>query len=285
MNDNKRKFEELIAIYTFENELGDIYVEGPTDKLVIENFLEYKRLNTNVIEINTIDFTDIQQKFNDLDYRSNKDKLIALSRVINQINTKCNIKCIVDRDFDGIINPLEKNKILYYTDYSCIESYFLSKKHIEKLLKIGIRNFPHSSEIIIGEISKVLTAMFILRYVNKHFNLDNKLPKLDNCMVINKKTGTCTFSLESYIITYINTNKLKSKSNDILIFIEKLKKLIPNDVRYSINGHDFVEVLFNYINKIKNTPNFRLENFEKAVFLAIQPDHLEEYFLFKKLES
>jgi hypothetical protein len=51
-----------------------------------------------------------------------------------------------------------------------------------------------------------------------------------------------------------------------------------------MNGHDFMEVLFNYINKIKNTPNFRLENFERAMLLAIQPNYLEDHSLFQGLE-
>lgn len=285
MLDVKRKLEEIIAIYSLEDELIDIYVEGPTDKFIIENYLEYKQLDKTVIEIDTIDLTETQIEFNDLNLKSNKDKLIALSRVLNQNYISSKVKCIVDRDFDGILNALEQNPFLCYTDYACIESYLLCKKHIEKMVKIGIRNFPHQTEIIIEEISKILYGLFVLRMVNKKFDLTFKPPKLDNNMPVNKSTGICNFNFNDYINTYINTNKLNSIRKDILAFIEDITKTIPADIRFSMNGHDFIEVLFNYINKIKNTPNFNLQNFEKALFLAVQPNHLEEYLLFQELET
>ncbi len=52
-----------------------------------------------------------------------------------------------------------------------------------------------------------------------------------------------------------------------------------------MNGHDFIEVLFHYINKIKNTANFKIENFEKPFYVAIQPDYFDQYQMFNKLIS
>ena len=41
MLDIKRNIDEIIAIYTLEKDIVDIYVEGITDKLIIENYFEY----------------------------------------------------------------------------------------------------------------------------------------------------------------------------------------------------------------------------------------------------
>jgi hypothetical protein len=284
MLDIKRKPEEIIAMYSIDNELFDVYVEGPTDKLIIENYLEYKKLNKTVIEIDTIDFLETQIEFNDLQLKSNKDKLIALSRILSQNKINAKIKCIVDRDFDGIFNSLETNSFLFYTDYACIESYLLCKKHLKKIFEIGIRNFPHQIEKILKEISKVLFGLFILRLVKIKFELDCKIPKINNIIIVNKGTGICNFNLNQFIEIYINTNRLTHLREDIHSYIRSASKLFPKDIRYCMNGHDFMEVLFNYINKIKNTPNFRLENFERAMLLAIQPNYLEDHSLFQGLE-
>lgn len=283
MLDIKRKLEELITIYSLEKELVDIYVEGPTDKFIIDNYCEYKDLEKIVIEIDTIELSATQDIFPDLNLQSNKDKLIALSRILNENNISSNVKCIADRDFDGILSPLEKNKHIRYTDFSCIESYFVCKKYIEKITQVGIRNFPHSTELIINEISKVLYGLFIMRMINKKFVLTHKFPKIENNMSVNRQTGLCEFDFKNYLEIYINTNKIKPLKHDILDFIENISSKMKEDIRYNMNGHDFIEVLFNYINKVKNTANFRLENFEKALYLAIQPNHFDEYKLFKEL--
>lgn len=283
MLDIKRKLDEILTIYSLEEELLDIYVEGPTDKFIIENFLEYKKIDRSVLEIDDIDLRETQEKFPDLNLLSNKDKLIALSRLLSSNKVPAKVKCIVDRDFDGILDALQINNHLLYTDYSCIESYILNKKQLDKIVKFGIKNFPHNTDTIIIEISKVLSSLFILRMVNAKFKLNFPLPKIDTKLGINKVTGICQFNFENYIETYINVNKLREKKDEIRVFINEITEVLGDDIRYNMNGHDFIEILFNYINKIKNTPNFKIENFERAVYLSIQPDYLEDYELFKTL--
>ncbi|GET24944.1 DUF4435 domain-containing protein [Prolixibacter sp. NT017] len=286
MFDIKRELEELVAIYSFEEELVDIYVEGPTDKFIIENYCEYKRVKEiNIIEIDTIDLSELQAKFSDLNLRSNKDKLIALSRILDLNKISTNITCIVDKDFDGIINEFEKNKHLKYTDYSCMESYFYCRRHIEKIIKIGIRNFPIDTDVILKEVSKILWGLFVLRMVNHKFELNHEFPKIENNMPIDKVTGLCNFDFDNYLSKYITKNGLMTISTKIQEFIDEVRKKMDPDIKYNMNGHDFIKVLFNYINKIKNTPNFKLSTFERAVILSIQPDYLEEYGLFKAICS
>ena len=281
----KRNIDEVIAMYLLEKELIDIYVEGPTDKYVIENFCEYKELKRVVIEIDDIDLAYAQEIYKDLNLKSNKDKLIALSRLLSENNVTANVKCLVDRDFDGILTNLVVNTHILYTDYSCIESYVFCKKHVKKILEVGIKNFPYGPEIILQEISTVLKGLFTMRLLSKHFNFSYKFPKIDNNISIDKATGICIFDFQSYLDLYINVNRIKDKKDEIQQFVDKINLLMTNDIKFYMNGHDFIEILFTYINKIKNTRNFRLENFESAVYLAIQPNYLDDYDLFKKIAS
>lgn len=283
MLDVKRKLDELIAIYSLEKDMVDVFVEGPTDKFIVSNYYDYRGIEKSVIEIDDIDLSELQEKYTDLNLRSNKDKLVSLSRILLENAIEVGIKCIVDRDFDGILSDLEVNEFIVHTDFSCMESYIFCKRHIEKLTKLGIRNFPQSPDVIINEISKVLIGLFLLRMVNKHFGFNFKLPKICNNMAVNKKTGCCDFDFDKYLDTYVNTNKLKERRSEIINFIHTITQKMKEDVRFNMNGHDFIEVLFNYINKIKNTPNFRLESFESAVYLSIQPNYLDEYDLFSTI--
>lgn len=279
----KRKLEELIAIYSLEDELEDVYVEGPTDRFILENYFEHKKPIMLFYEIDDIEIYEHQEQFPDLDLRSHKDKLIALSRILSKINIESRVACIVDRDFDDILQPLESNAHLYYTDYSCMEAYFFCKSYILKFTKIGIRNFPHSPEVIISEVGKVLRSLFIMRMVNKHFSYSFSFPKIENHMPVVRATGVCGFNFENYLETYINLNRLKADKESIFKFIDEISGKLSEDPRFNMNGHDFVEVLYSYINKIKNTPNFKQDNFEKALFLSIQPNYFDDYHLFMSL--
>lgn len=285
MLDVKRNINEIIAIYTLEKDIVDMYVEGSTDKLIIDNYFEYTKCDKHVTEIDDIDFSKEQENFPNLDLKSNKNKLIALSILLTNNNIDSKIKCIIDRDFDGILTPVQKDLHILYTDYSCMESYLCCQNHIGKILKVGIRNFPYSTDLVIKETSKVVSILFIIRMINENFKFGLPCPKIGNHMSVDKKTGICNICLEEYIEKYINTNKLSLQKDEILTFVDKIAKNIPDDIRFSMNGHDFIEVLFHYINKIKNTVNFKLDNFERAVYLSVQPNYLDEYGLFKEIKA
>lgn len=283
MLEHKRGLNELIAIYLLEEELLDIYVEGPTDKFILENYLKYRSRAKSVVEIDDIDLSTIIGKYDDLDLRSNKDKLIALSRILDENEIGANIRCIVDRDFDGIIKELESNNYILYTEYCCLESYFFCREHIDKILKFGIKNFPIQTEFVIKQIGNVLSGIFKIRMINKQFNFNFTLPRIDNNTPVDRKTGICGFKFANYLNIFINSNNLRNRRKEIELFLKEIEGNIPDDYRCQMNGHDFVEVLFNYINKTKNTVNFRYDNFERAFYLAIQPNDLDKFELFQIL--
>jgi len=285
MLDIKRSLNEILTLYFLEETLSDIYVEGATDKFIIDNYIDYKDISRNIYEIDLLDFSEKQLEFPDLNLKSNKDKLLALARIMQVNEIRSTVVCIVDRDFDGILNPLEENGYLLYTDFSCIESYLYSERFIGKLTAFGFKNFPHHPEIILHQIGELLKSLFIMRMINKSFNLNFSFPKMENNMSVNKDSGICSFEFNAYLEKYINVNKLLKNREEIYAFAIEISQKLSPDIRYNMNGHDFVEVLFNYLNKIKNTYNFRLETFEKTLFLALQPNYLDDFELFKTISK
>lgn len=283
MLEYKRVLDELIAIYLLEEDMIDLYVEGPTDKFIIENYLSYKRKEKSIIEIDDIDLSPLIDKYQDLDFYSNKDKLIALSRILSENGLSTKVKCVVDRDFDGILNEIEQNDNLLYTEYSCLESYFYCREHIDKLLKFGMNNSTLETDFVIEQIGNVLCGIFKVRMINKHFGFNATKPKIENNIPVNKKTGICGFDFTKYLNIFINSNNLRDRQHEIAQFVQEVEGRLASDVRNQLNGHDFIEVLFNYINKTKNTVNFRFENFERTFYLSVQPNHLDRYELFETL--
>ena len=284
MKDNTRTINELISLYTFETALYDFYVEGVTDKLIFENYNSYKNLKIKVIEIDTLDFSDVKiEELKDLDLTSNKNKLIALSRILTANTIQSNVNCLVDKDFDGILAPEENNPHLLRTDYSCIESYFFCRKIIRKFIEMGIRNFPHDTDHIIEEIGKALRILFVVRLVKHKFNLNSNLLKIENNLTVNKANGKIILDFDSYISKFILANNLKKDEKEILKFIAEIDGQLDLDIRNTMNGHDFIQILFLYVNKVKSSTGFKLETFERAFLLSLQPNHIEDFPLFKSL--
>src|SRR5687768_12165858 len=102
MQDLKRKHTEIIALYTLERELNDIYVEGNRDKVFIGTFLKVKAVNRKVMSVDLIDFNDLEEsQTDDLDMRSNRNKVVILAKLLAQSLPNTIVRCVIDKDFDG----------------------------------------------------------------------------------------------------------------------------------------------------------------------------------------
>ena len=184
----------------------------------------------------------------------------------------------------GVGNPLQVlNNILLKTDFSCLESYLFCEPVIEKFLKIGIGNFPFPTKFILTELSKVLKSLFCLRLLRELKFRSAQLLTIDGNLSINKQEGTINFDEIDYLEKFINKNSLADKKVKIFKDYNELKAKLNLEIRHYINGHDFLDIFFLYINKIKNTPKYKEENFSRTLFLTCESSMVEEFPLFKSL--
>ena len=281
----KKKYKEVIAQYLLEKDLDDVFVEGFADKAFFDNFLKTKKTKKKVVPIETINFTDITDvEVNNLDIKSNRNKVIILSRLIDSSIPSSKVKFIIDKDFDDYL-PVQGNKKLLKTDFSCLESYLFSEVVIEKFLSIGLTQFPISTEIILTELSKVLKSLFCLRLLKELYYKSSQQVEYDNNLNIDNKKGTINFNETEYLEKFINKNKLASKKELIHKQFSKLMANLNLEIRHHIHGHDFLEIFFLYINKIKNTQKYKNEHFGKVLFLTVDVTMIEDFPLFKSLIS
>jgi len=75
----KKKHTEIVALYKLESEIKDIYVEGATDKVFFKSYLNGKKLDRKVFQIEIIDFSELDRDyFEGLDPSSAKSKVTIL---------------------------------------------------------------------------------------------------------------------------------------------------------------------------------------------------------------
>lgn len=283
MQELKKKHSEILALYTLESGIADLYVEGNSDKAFIETFLSIKKVNKKTIPIEIVDFSELPiEYFENLDINSNKTKVIILSKLLTENLPETKVVCIVDKDFDDYIKSLTNGKLLK-TDFSCLESYLFCDDVVEKFLKIGIGNFPFNSKLILRQLATVLKPLFCLRLLRELHYRSAQLVAIDANLSINKQNGTINFSKEEYLDKFMLKNNLTDEKAKINQLYSELFKNLKIDIRDCIHGHDFVNIFFLYINKIKNTSKFKEENFGKSLFLTIESSMIENFPLFKTL--
>lgn len=279
----KKKPLEIIALYALEKSLKDIYVEGNSDKSFIENFLKNKNCSRKVVTVDIVDFSELQlDYFEGLDINSNRNKLLILSKFLNQNLPSTNVRCIVDKDFDEYIKSIS-NRQLLRTDFSCMESYLFCEDVIEKFLKIGIGNFPFETSVILTQLAKVLKPLFCVRLLRLLNFSSTKLVNIASNLLIDKKNGQIGFDGVDYLEKFINKNNLSKERKRIIKSYEELFQKLNLEIRHHLNGHDFLEIFFIYVNKIKNTPNYKENNFCKALYLSVETPMIENHPLFKSI--
>jgi hypothetical protein len=279
----KKKHHEIIALYKLEKSIKDIYVEGNSDKLFIENYLKNKKSNRNVVPVDIVDFSELPIEYLEaLEIKSNRNKAIILSKLLDEKLPQTSVRCLIDKDFDDYVNSMTNIKLIR-TDFSCLESYLFCEEVIEKFIKIGIGNFPYDANFIIKQLASVLKPLFCIRLYRELNYPSAKLVDINGNLLIDKKTGIINFNENDYLNKFINKNNLSKETDKISIAYKALYQKLNLEIRHHINGHDFLDIFFLYVNKIKNTPNFKEENFSKALFLTVETPMIENYPLFKSI--
>lgn len=281
----RKKYTEILALYKLEKEIQDIYVEGNADKVFIDNFLKNKKCKKKTVPIEIVDFSELPINYLDgLDITSNRNKVIILSKLLFEKIPGTQVTCIIDKDFDDYINFITNPKLLK-TDFSCIESYLFCEDVVEKFLEIGICNFPVNASFVIAELSKVLKSLFCLRLLREMHFRSAQLVDIEGNLSISRQDATINFDEMNYLNKFIGKNNLTNDSKKIINDYSELKLKLNMEIRHHIHGHDFLTIFFLYVNKIKNTAKYKVENFDRTLFLTVETPMLEKHNLFVSVAS
>lgn len=247
--------DEIISICKLEPSTKNIYVEGLSDKLVIDNFLEKQKINDiSVFDIECIDFSEVFAKMYPSELNilkdSNKEKVAFLTLKVEKESRNCHFLGIIDRDLDFVNNHIKSGKYLSYTDYNSMEMYLFSRDHIANLLK---NTFRITSDVnfdqFINSIGYVCRTLFYIRAYLESFN--GSMVDIKKDFSYDKRCNICQFDIENYIKKIIQVNKnVNSSGNLYKEIMEKVNTPI-DDVRLEIKGHDYIKVLYLSICKHK----------------------------------
>ncbi|MBC6432891.1 hypothetical protein FM036_19965 [Nostoc sp. HG1] len=249
-NEVRRTLDELVTKYELEPDLCDIYVEGKTDKLLIEWFLDQKEHQGFVVyEIDPVEIPAqilFEQGLKD----NNRSRVIALALYIQDKLSEIplHLTCIADKDFDLLFGKEYQCDLLLFTDYSCLEMYLFNEVLLDKYLRLGLRLSQPRAREVLNQLSRVLEDLFLIRATNEALELNMTwLGKFSDCCELDKNNNPVQFDLKTFITKYLDSNGNRSQESSFITKLEELRAKELIEIRYKIHGHDFTELLCWYI--------------------------------------
>ncbi|MEV7319316.1 DUF4435 domain-containing protein [Streptomyces sp. NPDC093970] len=240
--DEKRSLEELVFAYEMEPGLRDVYVEGRTDKVLIEHALSAHEVR--VWEDGEIDIPGDLVRTHGLDVGcKGRVATIALELESRLSDKDLLVRCIVDADCDRVLEvSLVDAKYLRYTDFTCIESYFWDATHLRKYIKIGLHDtLGLTAEEVLEKVNPILKEIFLLRVAQKHLNMGWHWVSVSSC--VTTKKATISFDREKFVQKYLQSNSAWDRREDLERIVEWYRPKLDNDIRHCLQGHDLTEVM------------------------------------------
>src|SRR5215207_1280683 len=137
MNRNEqRTIDELIARYRHEPTLRAAYVEGETDRGVFDWAFDVgDKKDVAVYEISSV-YVPVDEIFNLGLKDNNRGRVITLAHLLQPHLARGSnqVTCVADKDLDIILGVHHPIKNLLFTDYTCIEMYMYTSRHLSKFL-------------------------------------------------------------------------------------------------------------------------------------------------------
>ena len=241
--DERRTIEELATRYELEPTLRDIYVEGGFDVSVVGEVLTQAGCyDAAVYEINVVDIPpEVLVKHNLPD--GNKGRVMALCFELDpQIATPAQVSGLVDRDYDRVVGREYANRLLVFTDYSCMEMYFFDELVIARFCRIFVRRNGELATQLIQELTPILRDLFFIRATNEALQLGLHWLDADKQCAI--QNGALELNRKTFVQRYLNKNAMLHELGRFNETLESFQRTSDErETRHQINGHDFVRLL------------------------------------------
>jgi len=278
-----KKLDELIALYSLEPSLKDIYVEGVNDKNLIEWVLSAHNIkDISVYSIDGVEVNDDILERHRLNRRSNRSKVLALSAELAQsLPVTCKIVCIADRDQEDYLPSGLGNCFLGFTDYNSTELYLLRSSMIRKFISLVLGGFPISEDRLVAQAIPILEDLYVLRLANQALDWNMEWINFTKYVQI---TEEFSFDRERFQKAYLQKNRKWNRRAVFEIKVEELRSMLKDDRRFRLRGHDLMELLYYAVKKRKSSRKFgNVHTFRGAFMGCLELSELSGERLFQRI--
>lgn len=274
----RRRLNELHLKYKLEPGLRDIYVEGESDAYIVRWFLkEQGNVNAVVYQISTIDIP-VERLEATSHQNNNRGRVIFLGQDLAAANLLSQATCIVDSDFDVILDRRKVSENILFTDYTCMEMYFFNTWHIDKFFSLVVGRQVKNVQRILDNISSILQELFLVRLASQLLGLNFACMPMTSCCHIEEEE--IIFDFDEYLKRYFNKNKGHSQATVFNKKLDECRQLLLPNKRHQMHGHDFLELLAWYIRKAYSVQHFDSASIGRVLLACLEASKLSAEGLF-----
>lgn len=243
------ELHELEFKYQRHPQLVDIYVEGEFDRDVLNQLFREQGLSA-VVGTFTVAEVNVPNEFlteRQLRLGSHKQRLIGVAAVLEKalLGVPSNVTCLVDADQDRALGSERTTPHLAYTTHTCLEMHCLSSEALHKFLVLGCNLGTEQVPEFLAVAESILPVQFCLRALNEALELAAVTPHFSRGLT--ERNELSTFSGEKYLTAFVASNELHHRGEQIHAEFIRLTSTLPGDLRDKAHGHDFVNLLFEFV--------------------------------------
>lgn len=285
----KRTLDEILARYSLEPDLRDLYVEGDSDVRRLRWMLSKLGLyDAKVYPISDIEIEE--QRLTDRGLpNGRRSQVIELALFLCEsgLEDQGQVTALADLDLGIEPSGVEQCTFLLFTEHCSIETYAWSASSLEKFLDLVAFYRRKTADELMGILEAPLTTFFAVRVARKSLGIDlQHLPIEHECSI---HSDLIVFDLESYVRKYINRGPKGNKEdlfNALLGASRTIEYSLLIPVGQRIYGHDFCALLSWYLLKTGGDRDVcNLLSVERTLFACVDLDEFRATELGKTLQQ
>lgn len=238
----KRILSEMMAQYSLEPLLKDIYVEGEFDRDLYRLVLRECQLSDfDVIPIGDVELDpSILDNYGLTDGNRQRVEALAFEFEKELKGIGCAVVCVIDADLDHHLADKRESPFLLRTDYSTADVYLFHRPLIDQILEtlVPAAKRVGRADSLLNMLADVLPQLFAIRLVVRR--LAPKAIWID----AGKKARNGRLEIEQFIEKIIVRAAIGDRAAFESAIAQELVGLKGIDLRRAIHGDDFVSLLW-----------------------------------------
>lgn len=230
----RRKISELLALYFAQPNLLDLFVEGASDKTLLDSLFVNPVFGRCIHAIDDLEI-DLPEVSGENGARG---RVVLVSKELLR-RELAQPFCMVDRDNEVEAPELWQSNNLLFTSHACLDMHIYDTCRLEKQIKKAF-----GKKVALGQIEsaeEVAKFVFAVRIERERAKFAQRIPDITDSLRF--KEGSVSIDVEHFLSRCDNTLKNPCARSEFARCVERVQDKLIRDGRKWMNIHDLEAAL------------------------------------------
>ena len=197
----------------------------------------------------------------------NKQRVVALSKELENLAEHVRVRCLVDRDLDHWFGEVNNTSRLCWTRFCAIESHFISSEIITDLVIKAASAKVADAKALVESLFEILKHLYSLRLADRELALSLRWVALRKYLA--REGDVLRLHTERYVTATLSANASLTKKGAFVLAAQTWQTRLDCDVRLASRGHDYSELLAIAISEFGGHKAFRDPSAVERLFILL----------------